>query len=65
MKEPLFADKLRKARVMNQEDFREATKKEVDSVNKYVESISKPTEINFYELVGIDIEKHCKEKGNK
>lgn len=29
--------------------MREATKEEKDSVNKYVESISKPTGVNFYD----------------
>lgn len=50
---------------MNQEDFREATEKEIDSVSKYVESISKPTGVNFYELVGNDIEKHYNKGGIK
>ena len=29
--------------------MREATKEEKDSVNKYIESISKPTGVNFYD----------------
>lgn len=29
--------------------MREATKEEKDSVNKYIESISKPTDVNFYD----------------
>ena len=35
--------------------MREATKEEKDSVNRYVESISKPTGVNFQELMEITI----------
>ena len=31
--------------------MRDATKEEQESVNRYVESISKPTGINFYDLL--------------
>ena len=36
--------------------MREATKEEKDSVNKYIESISKPTGVNFYDK-GDDVAK--------
>ena len=36
---------------MNEDySMREATKEERESVRKYVESISKPTGVNFYDL---------------
>ena len=31
--------------------MRDATKEEQESVNRYIESISKPTDINFFDLL--------------
>ena len=31
--------------------MREATRKEQESVNRYIESISKPTGVNFFDLL--------------
>ena len=37
---------------MNEDyNMREPTKEERESVRKYIESISKPTDVNFYDLL--------------